>query len=253
MKKAIEKIAKFILGMILGAGMILLFSQDAEVNSFCKDIFGWSFGKSVSINFSAIIPIAVYVLVSMIIVLSLTYLIRFFTNSRNVKKAASILNVIIQLFLGVPVTTMLYAVLDSFIHRLDTDVLLRIGIGAVAYALLFEGVCMLFEKAFYEKLQKGHKRCRLVICNVLNDSAYEEGEIVVDRMIFEDCYAVMTNNNNDLSSGQFYKIVEKNWNGKKDVDSWRYYHNGDFINETDEVLCRKLMLAEHAQSIQWQG
>lgn len=253
MKKIIEGILKFILGAILGLGMIFLFSENQEVILFFENIFGKRLADGITINFSMILPIAIYVLVSMILVLTLTYVIRYFTNSKNVKQTASILNIIIQLFLGVPVTTMLYAILDSFIHRLDIDVLFRIVIGAIGYAMLFEGICIFFEKAFYEKLQKGHKRCKLIICNVLNETTYEEIKTIVQDMIFEDCYAVMMNNDNMLSARQFYKIVEMNWNKKKEVDSWRYYHNGDFVNETDEMLCKKLMLAEHAQNIQWQG
>lgn len=253
MKKAVEGIIKFLLGAVLGLCMILLFSENQEVIFFFENILGWNTVEIFTINFSSILPFAIYVLVSMIVVLSLTYLIRFFTNSKNIKRTASILNVIIQLFLGVPVTTMLYAVLDGFIHELDIDVLFRIGIGAICYAILFEGVCILFEKAFYEKLQKGHKRCKLVVCNVMNDTTYEEGKVIAQNMIFEDCYAVMTNNDNGLSPKQFYKIIEMNWNGHKEVDSWRYFHNGDFINETDDVLCQKMMRTEYAQNIQWQG
>lgn len=52
---------------------------------------------------------------------------------------------------------------------------------------------------------------------------------------------------------QFYKIIEMNWNNSKEVDSWRYYQNGDFIRESDEDLCKKLMCAEYAQKINWQG
>ena len=50
-----------------------------------------------------------------------------------------------------------------------------------------------------------------------------------------------------------YKIIEMNWNNSKEVDSWRYYQNGDFIRESDEDLCKKLMCAEYAQKINWQG
>lgn len=52
---------------------------------------------------------------------------------------------------------------------------------------------------------------------------------------------------------QFFKIEELNWSGKKVVDSWRYYRNGDFIQETDEELCKKLMVSEYSSKVQWQG
>lgn len=109
------------------------------------------------------------------------------------------------------------------------------------------------KKAFYEKLQKGHKRCKLIVCTVLSDDNYEEGTVIVDRMTYEDCYSAMKNNQEQLTIRQFFKIVEMNWNGKKEVDSWRYYQNGDFIRITDQELCKKLMVSEYSSQVQWQG
>ena len=110
-----------------------------------------------------------------------------------------------------------------------------------------------FEKAFYDKLQKGHKRCKLIVCTVVGDSAYEETKIIVEKMTFEECYSTMKNSGEQAVVRQFFKIVEMNWNGSKVVDEWRYYQNGDFIQENDEDLCKKLMVAEYATKVQWQG
>lgn len=241
------------LGVILGICAIFLFSENPDVISFFDDIFGNFRSDIMHIDFSVILPFAIYVLISMVVVLILTYLIRFFTNSKNIKRTASLLNIAIQLVLGIPVTTMLYAFIDHFVQMINIDVLFRILIGSLIYAILFEGVCVLFEKAFYDKLKQEQKRCKLIVCTVRNDSAYEEGNVIVQKMTFEDCYSAMKNNGEKLSPKQFYKIIEMNWNNKKVVESWRYYYNGDFINETDENLCKSLIRAEYAKVINWQG
>lgn len=87
----------------------------------------------------------------------------------------------------------------------------------------------------------------------MSDDNYEEGTVIVDRMTYEDCYSAMKNNQEQLTIRQFFKIVEMNWNGKKEVDSWRYYQNGDFIRITDQELCKKLMVSEYSSQVQWQG
>lgn len=163
------------------------------------------------------------------------------------------MNIFIQLFLGIPITTIAYIFLDLLIQKLDWDVLFRIGLGAIVYAILFEGLCVTFEKAFYEKLQVGHKRCKLLVCTVIGDKTYEETSVIVRKLTFDDCYSAMKNNKEQLSMRQFFKITEMNWNDAKEVDSWRYYQNGDFIQETDEELCKKLMVAEYSSKVQWQG
>lgn len=252
MKKTVIGVIKLLLGTFLGLFVIFQFSENEDVFDFFE-MFGLKRLTLIEIDFSNYLPFAIYVLASMIVVLILTYLIRFFTNTKNIKKTASVLNILIQLLLGIPITTMIYALIDSLIHLIDIDILFRICIGAIVYGVLFEGVCVFFEKAFYEKLKNGHKRCKLVVCNVIGDTSYEEGAVIVQKMNFEDCYSTMKNNGGNLAPKQFYKIIEMNWNNSKEVDSWRYYPNGDFIKETDEDLCKNLMRAEYAQKINWQG
>lgn len=252
MKKTIIGVVKLLLGTFLGLFVIFQFSKNDDVFDFFESL-GLKRLTLIEIDFSNFLPFAIYVLASMIVVLILTYLIRFFTNTKNINKTASVLNILIQLLLGIPVTTMIYALIDSLIHFIDIDILFRICIGAIVYGILFEGVCVFFEKAFYEKLQKGHKRCKLVICNVVGNASYEEGTVVVQKSDFEDCYSAMKYHDDNLAPKQFYKIIEMNWNNSKEVDSWRYYQNGDFIRESDEDLCKKLMCAEYAQKINWQG
>lgn len=130
---------------------------------------------------------------------------------------------------------------------------LLIALSALLYAIIFMVICMIFEQAFYEKLKKGHKRCKLVICNVISSTSYEEGEVLVQKMTYDDCYSTMKNNGERLTVRQFFKITELNWSGKKEVDSWRYYHTGDFIRDTDEVLCQSLMRVVEARNVDWQG
>lgn len=253
MKKRVEEVLKLLLGIVLGLLVIFQFSEDRDVRSFFEFDLGiqrtwqWEFAGN------GYIPLLIYVLCSMVGVLIITYIIRNFTNTRNIKKTAGFLNVFIQIFLGVPVTTMLYVLADPWIQKINLDVLFRVCIGAIIYSVVFEMLCLFFEKAFYEKLQKGHKRCKLIVCTVLSDDNYEEGTVIVDRMTYEDCYSAMKNNQEQLTIRQFFKIVEMNWNGKKEVDSWRYYQNGDFIRITDQELCKKLMVSEYSSQVQWQG
>lgn len=89
------------------------------------------------------------------------------------------------------------------------------GIMPLLYAIIFMAICMIFERAFYEKLKKGHKRCKLVICNVISSTSYEEGEVIVQKMTYDDCYSTMKNNRERLTVRQFFKITELNWSGKK--------------------------------------
>lgn len=253
MKKYVEEIIKLLLGVLLGLFVIFQFSSDNEILSFFRDdlniqrFFEWNME---SIGY---LTLAIYVLLSVVFVLLITYMIRFFTNTRNLKKTAGFLNIFIQLFLGIPVTTIVYIFLDMLIQKLDWDVLFRIGLGAIAYAMLFESLCIFFEKAFYEKLQTGHKRCKLLVCTVINDTTYEETKVIVNKLTFNDCYSTMQNNKEQLAMRQFFKIVEMNWNNSKEVDSWRYYQNGDFIQKTDEELCKQLMVSEYSSQVQWQG
>lgn len=253
MKKHIENVVTLLLGVILGIFVVFQFSTGEDIRNIFENDIGISRIWEWNVNASIYLPIAVYVLVSVIFVLLITYLVRFFTNTRNLKKTASFLNVFIQLFLGVPITVIIYILLDPLLNQLEIDAIFKLGIGALAYAILFEIVCKAFEKAFYDKLQKGHKRCKLIVCTVVGDSAYEETKIIVEKMTFEECYSTMKNSGEQAVVRQFFKIVEMNWNGSKVVDEWRYYQNGDFIQENDEDLCKKLMVAEYATKVQWQG
>ena len=186
MKKRVEEVLKLLLGIVLGLLVIFQFSEDRDVRSFfefdleIQRTWQWDFAGN------GYIPLLIYVLCSMVGVLIITYIIRNFTNTRNIKKTAGFLNVFIQIFLGVPVTTMLYVLADPWIQKINLDVLFRVCIGAIIFR-------------------------------------------------------------------QFFKIVEMNWNGKKEVDSWRYYQNGDFIRITDQELCKKLMVSEYSSQVQWQG
>ena len=173
MKKRVEEVLKLLLGIVLGLLVIFQFSEDRDVRSFFEFDLGiqrtwqWDFAGN------GYIPLLIYVLCSMVGVLIITYIIRNFTNTRNIKKTAGFLNVFIQIFLGVPVTTMLYVLADPWIQKINLDVLFRVCIGAIIYSVVFEMLCLFFEKAFYEKLQKGHKRCKLIVCTVLSDDNYE--------------------------------------------------------------------------------
>lgn len=253
MKKHVEEIVKLLLGVVLGLFVIFQFSANEEVISFFSDDLGIQRFFEWDMETIGYLPLSIYVLSSIILVLLITYSIRFFTNTRNLSKTASFLNIFIQLFLGIPITTIAYIFLDLLIQKLDWDVLFRIGLGAIVYAMLFEILCVTFEKAFYEKLQVGHKRCKLLVCTVVGDKTYEETSVIVRKLTFDDCYSAMKNNKEQLSMRQFFKITEMNWNDAKEVDSWRYYQNGDFIQETDEELCKKLMVAEYSSKVQWQG
>lgn len=152
------------------------------------------------------------------------------------------MNIFIQLILGIPIAAILYALLEPFIGRLELDAIYKISVGAIAYAVFFEAVCKIFEKAFFDKLRKGHKRCELIICTAVSSSAYEESEVIAKKKTFEACYSLIKNNGEMIKPRQFFKISELNWNGKKEVDSWRYYRNGDFIRESDEELCKKICI-----------
>ena len=215
MKKRVEEVLKLLLGIVLGLLVIFQFSEDSDIRSFFE--FDLGIQRTWQWNFAGngYIPLLIYVLCSMVGVLIITYIIRNFTNTRNIKKTAGFLNIFIQIFLGVPVTTMLYVLADPWIQKINLDVLFRVCIGAIIYSIVFEMLCLFFEKAFYEKLQKGHKRCKLIVCTVLSDDNYEEGTVIVDRMTYEDCYSAMKNNQEQLTIRQFFKIVEMNWNGKK--------------------------------------
>ena len=253
MKDLLKSLLKLILGFIIGVIAIFLFTENKNIIYFWQNIAGIPRPDIFSIRFFGIMPLAVYLLISVLVVLVITYLIRFFANSKNVKKRAAILNIIVQLFIGIPLTTMIYAFLDPLLQLTRFEVVLLIALSALLYAIIFMGTCMIFERAFYEKLKKGHKRCKLVICNVVSSTSYEEGEVLVQKMTYDDCYTAMKNNGERLTVRQFFKIIELNWSGKKEVDSWRYYKTGDFIRDTDEVLCQSLMRVVEAQNIDWQG
>lgn len=253
MKKGIVEIIKLLIGFVLGIVVVFQFSADEAIRSFFEDdieierVWQWK------TDMPLYLQISVYALVSLVFVLLVTYIIRFFTNTKNVKKTAAFLNVFIQLILGIPITAIIYIFFDAVIEKLELDALYKIGIGALIYAVFFEIICHIFEKAFYDKLKKGHKRCKLIVCNVISNSAYEDGEVIAQKKTFEECYSLLKNNGEIIKIRQFFKIEELNWSGKKVVDSWRYYRNGDFIQETDEELCKKLMVSEYSSKIQWQG
>lgn len=253
MKKGIAEIIKLLIGFILGIVVVFQFSTDKAVRSFFEDdieierVWQWK------TDMPLYLQISIYALVSLVFVLLVTYMIRFFTNTKNVKKTAAFLNIFIQLILGIPITAIIYILFDDIMSTLELEVLYKIAIGALIYAVFFEIICYIFEKAFYDKLKKGHKRCKLIVCNVVSDSAYEDGDVIIQKKTFEECYAVLRNNCEIIKIRQFFKIEELNWSGKKVVDSWRYYRNGDFIQETDEELCKKLMVSEYSSKVQWQG
>lgn len=247
------EIIKLLIGFVLGIVVIFQFSADEAIRSFFEDDIGIERAWQWRTDMPLYLQISVYALVSLVFVLVVTYIIRFFTNTKNVKKTAAFLNVFIQLILGIPITAIIYIFFDAVIEKLELDALYKIGIGALIYAVFFEVICHIFEKAFYDKLKKGHKRCKLLVCNVVSNSAYEDGEVIAQKKTFEECYSLLKNNGEIIKIRQFFKIEELNWSGKKVVDSWRYYRNGDFIQETDEELCKKLMVSEYSSKVQWQG
>lgn len=229
------------------------FSENSGIRYFFENDLNLHRTWRWDIASSGYLPLAIYLLCSIVGVLLITYLIRNFTNTRNIQKTARFLNIFIQLFLGVPITTVIYILAEPWLQKIDIDIVFLVCIGALAYSVVFELLCLFFEKAFYEKLQKGHKRCKLIVCTVVGDDSYEETTVIVGKMTYQDCYSTMQNNKEQLSIRQFFKIVELNWNGKKEVDNWRYYQNGDFIRITDEELCKKLMVSEHSANVHWQG
>lgn len=253
MKKSVAEIFKFLIGFILGIVAVFQFSADETIRNFFEDDIEikrvWEWKTDVPLY----LQISVYALISLVFVLLVTYIIRFFTNSRNLKKTAVFLNIFIQLILGIPIAAIVYVLLDPIIGALELDVIYKIGIGAIVYAIFFEIICKIFEKAFFDKLRKGHKRCKLTICTVVSGSTYEENEVLAKKKTFEDCYSLIKNNGDMIKIRQFFKIAELNWNGKKEVDAWRYYRNGDFIQESDEELCKKMMVSEYSSNVQWQG
>ncbi len=253
MKKGIVEIIKLLIGFVLGIVVVFQFSADEAIRSFFEDDIEIERAWQWKTDMPLYLQISVYALVSLVFVLLVTYIIRFFTNTKNVKKTAAFLNVFIQLILGIPITAIIYIFFDAVIENLELDALYKIGIGALIYAVFFEIICHIFEKAFYDKLKKGHKRCKLIVCNVVSNSVYEDGEVIAQKKTFEECYSLLKNNGEIIKIRQFFKIEELNWSGKKVVDSWRYYRNGDFIQETDEELCKKLMVSEYSSKIQWQG
>ena len=102
-------------------------------------------------------------------------------------------------------------------------------------------------------LKKGHKRCKVSVYEVKNESEYEEQKLLGKKLLFEECYNTMKNYDEDLLTRQFFIISEMNWNGKKEVDRWKYYSNHSFIHEDDEQLCRSLLQKEQNDGIVWQG
>ncbi len=253
MKIVWKSLLKFLVGIIFGVIAIFLFTDNNEIIFFWEHIVGIQRPDMISLRFSGILPFAVYLLISVLVVLIFTYILRYFANSKNVKKRAAILNIVIQIFIGIPLATMLYAFLEPLLMKSGLDAVILTILSAILYAVLYFAISTFFEQAFYEKLKKEHKRCKLIVCYVTGSSGYEETEIIVKNMTFEDCYSAMKNNRDRLGNRQFFKIQEMNWNGKKEVESWRYYHTGDIITDTDEQLCQSLMRAVEAQNIQWQG
>jgi hypothetical protein len=256
MKKTLANVCKLLLGMVVGFLVIFLLTTNEEMLEIYSVLLPGFEQPDISITISSYKQLLILFAVCAAMVFVVTQVIRYFTSTKNLNTATKFMDVFVEIFLGIPITTIIFLLFNTLtggILGIIDNAGIRLIVYCIIYSCIFEAICILFEKTYLRVLKKGHKRCKLLICEAINEAEYREAKMVAGKMSFEDCYATMKNMDDTLTTRQFYRIVEMNWNGKKEVDWWKYYHNLNFIYEDDEELCKKLLKNEEANDIVWQG
>ena len=258
MKKVIVKCLEILIGIFVSIFVFPIVSMDNTIVDSLNYVIPFEDMPYIETNKANNTKIAFFILCMVLIVLVLTYAIRIFADSKNIKILASILNMFVIFVVGIPVTTVVYMVLEQKVmfeleQFTNQDVLVRAIILCGLYAILFSVFCELLEVAYYDKLKKERKRCRLVICKAINEKEYVIDSVVVEKKTFPVCYNYMKNNKDLIKDKQFFKIIEMNWNYSKEMNSWRYYRTLELVEVDDEKLCLEMLQNEYLQNITWQG
>ncbi|MBR1508713.1 MAG: hypothetical protein IJ619_12010 [Eubacterium sp.] len=262
--KTLREIFFFIIG--LAAGFLTLICFDSNSNRiyvyelFVKNIdipiikldkYGWV----------ANLCILVSVLILGII---LTYIIRLFMDSSNLEKSKSILKLCITLLVGCvvacPFTQLLAYSVTIVLTNLSQSYPIHVSgnepdIYIISYLVFYYPMSrimgFLFAGSYRKMLLQPKKNFRLLLCEANVTKSYDEIEVLMNKGLFKDCYNYIRNQDNQLKSKQFYRIVETNWNNTREVDHWNYYHTGELVSIPEEEFFHKLYLAEYAKDVNW--
>lgn len=253
--KTVKVLFKVILSLLIGTMVIMFFATRKELVESLSLIFSDIYKGPYLTEPITITTIAIIVLVSAIIGSVLVCVIRFFSNNKSNSIVVSLANALLDIFVAFPVATLLMYILDIQVFALTNgwDSMVYLACDIAIFTIVFSILCYFLNKEVKKNLDKPQKRYALIICEVKDEHTIEETKIIIKKKLFQQCYNAMLANQNQLASKQFFSIREYNWSGKRILNSWSYYKNRELIEVKDEELCKKLLVAEYAKEVKWQG
>ncbi len=236
-KKIIRGIIRFIVGLIAGVILLTLFSQYDDIRVNVSSLVNIEF-PTFSYPIHGLFPSAIYVIVTMVLLLLFSAIVHFFGSSAKVDSMRTIVNIFTALVASIPLCLLLFI---SFEHKLPDYIRGDYIIRGIVFALIFVAFQTALEEAFWYKMKKAYKRYKLSICHVDTSSEFSEKKVLVSKKSFDECFSAMKYNTGDVLARDFFRISEMNAFGTKEASFWNYYENGTIINMSDQELCQAFM------------
>ncbi len=257
--KTVSKIILFVASTVLGLVVQIAIARDPGVIQTLNQWFSFipGFQSPILKLEEPVIPGLIYLVCALITVSILTYIIRVFADTKNLKRLSLIVNIFVILIIGLPISALLLYYIDLYPVSIMEDSLvlgpaIRIIINCILFGIVFLLIILFFSKQYYEKLKRPRKRCKLEICEAVTNRDFVVKSVVLENYLFEQCFSAMRNHE-AIQPKQFYRITEMNWNKKKEVDHWSYYQNGEIILVPEEEFLPKLTLVDSVKDVKWEG
>lgn len=254
------KLVKFFFGLLayicIGTIITITVSEDVKITELIEEL--WSSYRGPYIKDFSLFQRLLILLILAVVATIIINLIHFFINNSKKEKGVLLCNGIVYVLVGIPVTIILYKPVERIFNILymvfgAIDDLYFSFVAILGIAIVFYLINSILKCVIACEFEKPQKRFGLYVCRILTDNTLLDTVMVMEKETFQTCYDGLAYNKDKVGDGQFYCIREYNWNYKKVLNEFRYYKNGDVINESDEMLRGKMDLAKYSKDISWVG
>ncbi len=133
-KKRIYLIVLFVLGLVMGVPGTVAFSSNKSVREYVWAHTGIEI-KRWSLPHLGIMETLIYVLVSLVAMLAVTVIIRFFRSSKTLPLANHVVRLLVAVGVGLPFSVFLFVKADRYVQKFNADVIVHLVLNLIS--LLF--------------------------------------------------------------------------------------------------------------------
>ena len=244
MRRVFLELFIFIFGFLIGFGELLYlysvnseYMLDSNIIIYLNELI-----QKIDNGFMKMLPWWSYALVIIILLLVVgiifTEFLRLFANTKSIKGLSVFLYIVITIIIAVPFARFVMIFIDGFFVR--SDFAMFATIRGIAFSILLRFQIYAFGFTYCKMLEKPVKNCKVILCEVINDTSCEIKRVLTRRMTYEQCFNYIRNYTIEIEPRQFFRILEKGFLGIGNITYWNYYRDGKPMDCSEEQFLSKM-------------